>query len=116
MPRNFISLRTTARGNSTATPLRGTEFDDVRMVQMRSMPYLVGAVTTTYLVRPMQTPHFRAASNNRLTGGGAGDTFRWGAERLDPANADTITDYNFDDGDKIDLHKNLVPSLNGQCH
>nr|WP_282101194.1 Ig-like domain-containing protein [Aeromonas genomosp. paramedia] len=38
-----------------------------------------------------------------LAGGAGGDTFQWGAEAVGVANADTIADYNFTEGDKLDL-------------
>jgi len=48
-----------------------------------------------------------------LSGGAGADIFRWGAEPAGTANADRILDYNFAEGDKLDLSSlldaNFVP-------
>ncbi|NEX76513.1 type I secretion C-terminal target domain-containing protein, partial [Aeromonas rivipollensis] len=43
-----------------------------------------------------------------LAGGTGGDTFQWGAGTVGVANADTIADYNFTEGDKLDLSSLLT--------
>ncbi|MCH7373184.1 Ig-like domain-containing protein [Aeromonas sp. MR16] len=48
------------------------------------------------------------AGGDMLAGGGGADTFKWGAEAAGVANADIIADYNFTEGDKLDLSSLLT--------
>ena len=50
------------------------------------------------------------AGNDLLTSGAGADIFKWGTEALLAANADTVTDYTFAQGDKINL-QSLVPTI-----
>ena len=52
------------------------------------------------------------SGSNTLTGGGGGDTFVIDASKLSGTIHDMITDYNFTDGDKVDLSEllNGLPS------
>ena len=51
------------------------------------------------------------ANNDTLAGAKGADTFAWGSEALSAGNADTIADYDFTEGDKIDLQSLVAASL-----
>ncbi len=53
--------------------------------------------------------------NDVLAGGKGADTFIWGTETLSSGNADTIADYSFTEGDKIDLQSLVGTIVNGSA-
>ena len=53
--------------------------------------------------------------NDILAGAKGADTFTWGAETLSSGNADIITDYDFTEGDKINLQSLVSTISNGSA-
>ncbi|WP_281407021.1 DUF5801 repeats-in-toxin domain-containing protein [Mesorhizobium sp. B2-1-3] len=87
---------------SEAFTLTGSGFNDTLIGGSGSDTILGGAGADTIT---------GGAGADTLSGGADADRFRWTEDSSIPGNADTITDYNFGQGDKIDL-QSIVGTIN----